>query len=69
MRSRSFVFGTLIAAGTTVMFGVTAEAQNRGGHDREARNYCSNHPRDRDCQAHRRGAIRRWDVFCAKPAM
>jgi hypothetical protein len=39
----------------TAMFGVTAEAQNRRGHDREARSYCSNHPRDRDCQAHRRG--------------
>jgi hypothetical protein len=56
MRSRSLLLATLIAAGTTAMFGITAEAQNYGRHhDREVRNYCSQHPRDRDCRAHRRG--------------
>jgi hypothetical protein len=56
MRSRSLLLATLIAAGTTLLFGFTAEAQNGGRHsDRQVREYCSNHPRDRDCQAHRRG--------------
>jgi hypothetical protein len=58
MRSRSLLLATFLAAGTTLMFSAAADAQGNGNsrhNDREVRNYCDNHPRDRDCQAHRRG--------------
>lgn len=54
MRTRSRLLATFLAAGTTALFGVAAEAGGRHT-DREVRNYCSQHPRDRDCHAHRRG--------------